>query len=200
MRNKARLKRAVILIVIALLICASSGCAIEYDQGKGEVTIGLDFMDYSVAYILVMLSDGSVELHAYSEPTDSGRVTDVSASADGSYNSVRESIIWLDGSVSSNAYSETDDITTTESLQVEETGTYSNSVTSDNSIDHRRQIIMLHNDGETGDIATQESLEAEETGLFNSDLDSDYESYLKRRQIIILHDIEGAEQLLYYLP
>ncbi len=146
MKQGTFLRKVVMVTVAALLVCVGAGYAQEYYQGLGQIEIDSDFLDFSGGHVLIVISDGDVSLQKDVETTDGSLTKDVSASAEGSYNSVHEIIVWSDGSVSSEGSTETADIKTTHSLQVEGSGLFINNAASDEYLYRRDHIIILSND------------------------------------------------------
>ena len=131
---------------MALLVCAGAGYAQEYYQGRGQIEIDTDFVYFSAAHALIVISDGDITLQKDLVTTDGGLTKDVSASAEGSYNSSRGLMVWLDSSVSSDGYTDAGDVVTTHSLQADGNGLFINNAMSDDYLYREEYIIILSND------------------------------------------------------
>jgi hypothetical protein len=144
MKRQTWLKKTIAIIVLTLLVGAGAGYAQDLYQGQGHLEIDPEFDGFHSIHALIMMSTGSLEVQE-DLSVGGGMTADISASADGSYNSIHEVTAWVNSDVSSTGYTQSDDVYRTHSIEANGVGMFVNNASSTNKLERENHIIVLHN-------------------------------------------------------
>jgi hypothetical protein len=143
MKKHKWLTRTIAVILMTLLVCAGAGYATEYYQGRGNLEIVSEFNGFESMYTAIVISNGDIDLEETIDPED-GSIT-VAASAEGTYNSIREVMNWAGTSVSSEGTTLTVDVQDDYEVRASGLGTFINNAAANEKLE-RHEIIFLTND------------------------------------------------------
>lgn len=144
MKKRTWLRKTIAIIVLTLLVGAGAGYAQDLYQGRGHLAIDPEFDGFHSIHALVMMSSGSLELDE-DLSVGNGMTADISAEADGSYNSIHEVTAWVNADVSSTGYTESEDVYRVHSVQASGVGMFVNNASSTKKLERENHIIILHN-------------------------------------------------------
>ncbi len=142
MKKHKWLTRTIAVILMTLLVCAGAGYATEFYQGRGNLEIVSEFNGFESMYTAIVISNGDIDLEETINPDGS---ISVEASAEGTYNSIREVMTWSGTSVSSEGTTSTVDVEEEYLIKATGLGMFVNNAAANEKLS-RHEIIFLTNE------------------------------------------------------